>query len=93
MTPLTGTQFTLRKEIYSRVNKAFVENGLEFACREVRVAIPNLDQGHKLTDDEKPPLQPPPRKPLTRCLMPHLRPANSATACASAGITGHAKGR
>ncbi|WP_415402644.1 mechanosensitive ion channel family protein [Tateyamaria sp. SN3-11] len=48
-----GTQFTLRKEIYNRVNKAFEENGLEFARREVRVAIPGMDDHHKLTEDEK----------------------------------------
>lgn len=48
-----GTQFTLRKEIYNRVNKAFEENGLEFARREVRVAIPGMDENHKLTDDER----------------------------------------
>ncbi|WP_299280534.1 mechanosensitive ion channel family protein [uncultured Tateyamaria sp.] len=47
-----GTQFVLRKEIYNRVNKAFEENGLEFARREVRVALPGLEDGHKLTEDE-----------------------------------------
>jgi moderate conductance mechanosensitive channel len=48
-----GTQFTLRKEIYNRVNKAFEENGLEFARREVRVAMPGFEDGHKMTTDEK----------------------------------------
>ncbi|MEL6452462.1 MAG: mechanosensitive ion channel domain-containing protein [Pseudomonadota bacterium] len=48
-----GTQFVLRKEIYNRVNQAFEENGLEFARREVRVALPGAGEGHKLTEDEK----------------------------------------
>ena len=48
-----GTQFTIRKEIYNRVNAAFAENGIEFARREVRVALPNSDGDDKLTDDEK----------------------------------------
>ncbi|MEO0402124.1 MAG: mechanosensitive ion channel domain-containing protein [Pseudomonadota bacterium] len=48
-----GTQFVLRKEIYNRVNKAFEENGLEFARREVRVALPGMEDGHKITEDEK----------------------------------------
>jgi small-conductance mechanosensitive channel len=48
-----GTQFTLRKEIYNRVNAAFEANGIDFARREVRVAIPGMEEGHKLTDDEK----------------------------------------
>ncbi|MEL6807421.1 MAG: mechanosensitive ion channel domain-containing protein [Pseudomonadota bacterium] len=48
-----GTQFTIRKEIYNRVNAAFAENGIEFARREVRVALPNSDDSDKLTDDEK----------------------------------------
>lgn len=38
-----GTQFTIRKEIYNRVNAAFAENGIEFARREVRVALPSMD--------------------------------------------------
>lgn len=48
-----GQQFTLRKEIYNRVNAAFKANGIEFARREVRVAIPGLDNTDKLGDDEK----------------------------------------
>ncbi len=48
-----GKQFTLRKEIYNRVKKAFEENGIDFARREVRVAIPNLAGAEKLTDDDK----------------------------------------
>ncbi len=34
-----GKQFTLRKEIYSRVQKAFDENGIQFARKEVRVRL------------------------------------------------------
>lgn len=47
-----GTQFTIRKEIFNRVNAAFEENGLEFARREVRVALPSMDTS-KLTDADK----------------------------------------
>ncbi len=48
-----GTQFTIRKEIYNRVNAAFEANGIEFARREVRVALPGMDEHDKLTDAEK----------------------------------------
>lgn len=48
-----GTQFTIRKEIYNRVRKEFAENGIEFARREVRVAIPGLDHDDDLSDAEK----------------------------------------
>ncbi len=48
-----GKQFTLRKEIYNRVKKAFEENGIDFARREVRVAIPTLDQTGALSEDDK----------------------------------------
>ena len=48
-----GTQFTLRKEIYNRINKSFEENGLEFARREVRVAIPGMDDHNELTQADK----------------------------------------
>ncbi len=37
-----GRQFVLRKEVYNRVKKAFEENGIEFARREVRIAVPGL---------------------------------------------------
>jgi len=37
-----GTQFPIRKEIYTRVQKAFRESGIEFARREVRVTMPDL---------------------------------------------------
>ena len=43
----------IRKEIYNRVNKAFAENGLEFARREVRVALPSMEQTEELTEEDK----------------------------------------
>lgn len=48
-----GKQFTLRKEIYNRVQTAFNAAGIEFARREVRVAIPGLDGADKLDDEDK----------------------------------------
>ena len=48
-----GTQFTIRKELLTRVNKKFEENGIDFARREVRVAIPGLDEHEKLDDADK----------------------------------------
>ncbi len=47
-----GKQFTLRKEIYGRVQKAFDANGIQFARKEVRVKIDgnpeNLSEEDKL---------------------------------------------
>ena len=48
-----GRQFTIRKEVYSRVQKAFRENGIEFARKEVRVQIPGLNGDTNLSDDQK----------------------------------------
>ena len=48
-----GTQFTIRKEIYNRVRKEFDANGIEFARREVRVALPGLDDADTLTEADK----------------------------------------
>lgn len=48
-----GTQFTIRKEIYNRVKAAFAENGIDFARREVRVAIPGLEDADQLNDTER----------------------------------------
>lgn len=48
-----GTQFTIRKEIYNRVRKEFNANGIEFARREVRVALPGGGDIKELTDDDK----------------------------------------
>lgn len=48
-----GTQFTIRKEIYNRVRSEFAANDIEFARREVRVAIPGLEHADHLSPDEK----------------------------------------
>ena len=48
-----GTQFTIRKEIYNRVRKEFEANGIEFARREVRVAMPGLDDADAMTDEQR----------------------------------------
>ena len=47
-----GKQFTLRKEVYNRVIKAFEANGIDFARREVRVAIPGLESAD-LSEEQK----------------------------------------
>lgn len=48
-----GTQFTIRKEIYNRVKSEFEAADIPFARREVRVAIPSLENHDHLTDEEK----------------------------------------
>ena len=48
-----GSQFMMRKEIYNRVKAAFDEAGIDFARREVRVNIPNLEDHDELTDEDK----------------------------------------
>ena len=48
-----GRQFVLRKEIYNRVKSAFDSNGIDFARREVRIALPGTDPDVPLTDEEK----------------------------------------
>ena len=48
-----GRQFVLRKEIYNRVKKILEENGIQFARREVRVAIPGLESASELTEEQK----------------------------------------
>lgn len=48
-----GTQFTMRKEIFNRVKAAFEANGIEFARREVRVAIPGLENADDLNENQK----------------------------------------
>lgn len=40
-----GKQFMIRKEIYNRVKAEFTANGIEFARREVRVALPDSATG------------------------------------------------
>ena len=43
---LPGTQFVLRREVYQRLQRAFRENGIEFAHRDVTVYLPpELRQG------------------------------------------------
>ena len=48
-----GTQFTIRKEIYNRVRKEFDANGIEFARREVRVALPGGEEADNLSEANK----------------------------------------
>ncbi|WP_037307018.1 mechanosensitive ion channel family protein [Ruegeria halocynthiae] len=48
-----GKQFTLRKEIFNRVKSSFKENGIDFARREVRVAIPGLEDTEHLSEEHK----------------------------------------
>lgn len=47
-----GKQFTIRKEILTRVNAAFAEAGIEFARREVRVRVSDED-GEDAADDPR----------------------------------------
>ncbi|MEM9147109.1 MAG: mechanosensitive ion channel domain-containing protein [Pseudomonadota bacterium] len=46
-----GRQWTLRKEIYQRVQQAFEENGIQFARKEVRVKIDG--DGGALNEDDR----------------------------------------
>jgi small-conductance mechanosensitive channel len=48
-----GGQWAIRKEVYNRVQKAFEENGIEFARKEVRVQMPEHESATPLTPDEK----------------------------------------
>ncbi|UWQ92678.1 mechanosensitive ion channel [Rhodobacteraceae bacterium M382] len=48
-----GTQFMMRKDIYNKVQKAFEENGIEFARKEVRVNMPEGHDQHPLTEEQK----------------------------------------
>ena len=48
-----GTQFMIRKEIFNRVNAAFAEAGLEFARREVRVALPSGRHADALSEEDQ----------------------------------------
>ncbi|NRB02228.1 MAG: mechanosensitive ion channel [Rhodobacteraceae bacterium] len=48
-----GTQFMIRKEIYNRVKAAFDEAGIDFARREVRVALPGSPEANDMTDEDK----------------------------------------
>ena len=48
-----GKQFTLRKEIYSRVQQEFEANGIQFARKEVRVKLDDDTAGRDLDEREK----------------------------------------
>ena len=43
----------IRKEAYSRVQKAFEAAGIEFARKEVRVHLPEHAQVDNLTEEQK----------------------------------------
>ena len=50
-----GAQFTIRKELYNRVQKAFAENDIHFAHKRVAVELPEgfdatTKQGKTLAD-------------------------------------------
>lgn len=47
-----GKQFMARKEIYNRVKAEFDAAGIDFARREVRVAIPGLDDAKDITPEQ-----------------------------------------
>jgi len=47
-----GKQFTIRKEVFVRVQKAFEDAGIPFARKQVMVHIPGLDKDSQLTDDD-----------------------------------------
>jgi moderate conductance mechanosensitive channel len=72
-TTVPGGQFLIRKEVYSRVQKAFEANGIDFARREVRVRLPDSVDANKLTEEQKEAVSaaasqaaeaPPPGKPV-----------------------------
>lgn len=48
-----GTQWIIRKDVFTRVQKCFEENGIDFARKEVRVQIPGLDENTELSDEQK----------------------------------------
>ncbi len=48
-----GTQFTISKEIYNRIKREFDAAGIDFARREVRVAIPGMDDMEDMSGAEK----------------------------------------
>jgi len=52
-TTVPGGQFLIRKEAYSRVQKAFEANGIEFARKEVRVQLPENLKPDNLNEDQK----------------------------------------
>ena len=48
-----GGQFTIRKEVFSRVQKAFEANGIEFARKEVRVHFSGGEKVEDLSNEQK----------------------------------------
>ena len=48
-----GTQFMIRKDIYNMVQKAFDENGIQFARKEVRVNMSGFDDDDQLSETQK----------------------------------------
>ena len=50
---IPGGQWQIRKEVYARVQKAFAENGIEFARKEVRVQLSENQNPANLTNDQK----------------------------------------
>jgi small-conductance mechanosensitive channel len=41
-----GDQFTIRKDVYSRIRKLFAENDIHFAHKEVLVRVAGEDDQH-----------------------------------------------
>ena len=52
-TTVPGGQFIIRKEVYSRVQKAFEANGIDFARKEVRVHLPEHVNPDDLSANQK----------------------------------------
>jgi small-conductance mechanosensitive channel len=48
-----GTQWVIRKQVYARVQRAFEENGIHFARREVRVQLGDRSEGELATSDRQ----------------------------------------
>ncbi len=49
-----GNLLTIREETCNRVKAAFAENGISFTRREVRMAIPGLEDADRLNDNGRP---------------------------------------
>jgi len=43
----------IRREVYTAVQQVFKENGIEFARKEVRVQIPDSEDGADLSTEQK----------------------------------------
>ncbi|MEM7303313.1 MAG: mechanosensitive ion channel family protein, partial [Pseudomonadota bacterium] len=48
-----GTQWVIRKDVYSRVQKKLEANGIDFARREVRVQLGDGPDSNNLTNEQK----------------------------------------